>query len=114
MERQTPAETAQIPSSSATLQLPPLGMRQPQHQPPISNGAAAAAAVIQWENVNQNSIIGLDDNNKTGKVQVPPSVLLDDGDDDDESQLVVGDLSCLKNGFHPAPRVLNADIKYLR
>lgn len=86
-------------------------MRQEQQQQPIST---ATAAVIQWKNVNQNSIIALDDNNKTRKVQVPVVVHDDDDDDDDESQLVVGDLSCLKNGFHPAPRVLNADIKYLR
>ena len=25
-----------------------------------------------------------------------------------------GDLSCMKNGFEPAPHISNADIKYIR
>lgn len=63
-------------------------------------------SLIEMENANQKSIIGLDDNNKTRDVQML-SLL-------DESMLSVGDLSCLEDGFKPAPGVLNADIKYLR
>lgn len=32
----------------------------------------------------------------------------------EESTLIVGDLSCLRDKFRPAPTVPNADIKYLR
>lgn len=32
----------------------------------------------------------------------------------EESTLIVGDLSCLRDKFRPAPFVLNADIKYMR
>lgn len=36
------------------------------------------------------------------------------GPDVDQSPVIVGDLSCLKDTFRPAPTVPNADIKYLR
>lgn len=32
----------------------------------------------------------------------------------EDSTLIVGDLSCLRDKFRPAPFVLNADIKYMR
>lgn len=32
----------------------------------------------------------------------------------DKTMILMGDLSCMKNGFQPAPVVSNADIKYLR
>lgn len=35
-------------------------------------------------------------------------------DDVKQSPIIVGDLSCLKDKFRPAPTVANADIKYLR
>lgn len=29
-------------------------------------------------------------------------------------KVFIGDLSCMKNGFKPAPKIMNADIKYIR
>lgn len=89
--------TEQSPSDADSLHLPshyilPL-------PPPVS--------LSHWENVNQQSIITLENKNSNNETRPGRSGT-------DETSLVVGDLSCLKNGFHPAPVVLNANIKYLR
>lgn len=77
-------------------------------------------ALTLLENINQKSIInGLDENNDNILLNVEQQERFDSIDQQQQHIImsdvgVVGDLSCLKNGFHPAPDVRNADIKYMR
>lgn len=58
--------------------------------------------ITSMDDANQKSIKGLVDN-ATENVR-----------SDVTEFMLVGDLSCLDNGFIPAPDVPNADIKYIR
>lgn len=70
---------------------------------------ASMMALALLENANQKSIMGLADN-------IDNNILSDTEILTRNRTVVVvdGDLSCLKNGFRPAPDVQNADIKYIR
>lgn len=83
-----------------------------------SSETDSAAALTLLANVNQKSMNGLNENNDNNVLSnieqqqqrsdsIDQHIIMSDIG-------IVGDLSCLKNGFHPAPDVANADIKYMR
>lgn len=81
----------------------------------------SAAALSLLANVNQKSMNGLNENNDNNVLSdVERHQQQQQRSDSIDRHIImsdigiVGDLSCLKNGFHPASDVANADIKYMR
>lgn len=75
--------------------------------------ATAAAALHQTQHRTSTDAVAERTADSGGRHDTKPLEYLT-GADVDPSPVIVGDLSCLKDTFRPAPTVPNADIKYLR